>query len=315
MIKFYVLPIRCLRQLFIAAEAFMLHCIKHHRLKIVYFLHPISAALLLLVVGLYTWYELQFILPGMCNTSGSFYKINCFLAIYMLHNIVGNLFCCWRTDTSFLAVAKARQHPIASEAHLWHLCTHCQMLVPPRAWHCRLCNTCMLKRDHHCNISANCIGHTNQRYFIALLTHLTVGNLVVFIYNAVYVFMVRLPVFSDPLIFLTQFQGFDPVKYFESFKQNPNWIIINGAILKISIFSLVFVASQLGMQLYMVSRGSCMYFLQDRSYDLGFLNNWRLVLGKRMLWTFVSPFIRSPQPSDGTQWLVTRKPEELKKPA
>ncbi|XP_034114089.1 probable palmitoyltransferase ZDHHC24 [Drosophila albomicans] len=313
MVKFHVLLRRCLRQVFISSEAFVLRCIKHHRRKIVYSLHPISAIVLLLVVGLYTWYELHFILPELCQRNDKFYKVNCVLAIYMLHNILGNLICCWHTDTSFLAVAKARQQPLASEAHLWHLCTHCQMLVPPRAWHCRLCNTCMLKRDHHCNITANCIGHANQRYFIALLAHLTLGNLFVFAYNFAYVFKIRLPVFSDPLIFL----GVDPVKLLDSFKEDPNWLIINGAVLKISVFSLAFVASQLGFQLYMISRGSCMYYFQDRSYDLGFWSNWRLVLGKRMFWTWLSPLISSPQASDGTQWMVTahKEPKESKKPA
>ncbi|KAH8311860.1 hypothetical protein KR044_008309 [Drosophila immigrans] len=307
MVKFHVLLLRWLRQGFISAEEFILRCIQHHRLKIVYLLHPISAVLLLLVVGLYTWYALLYILPEMCNTAGNFYKLNCLLAAYILHNILGNLICCWRTDTSFLAVAKARQQPLASEAHLWHLCTHCQMLVPPRAWHCRLCNTCMLKRDHHCNIAANCIGHANQRYFVILLGYLSLGNLIAFVYNLIYIFKIRLPVFGDPIMLLTQLEGFDPMQYLGSLKQDPNWIIINAAVLKISIFTLVFACAQFGIQAFMVSKGSCLYAIQDRSYDAGFWSNWRAVLGKRMFWTLLSPFISSPQPSDGTQWNVDSK--------
>ncbi|KAM8705420.1 hypothetical protein ACLKA7_009820 [Drosophila subpalustris] len=303
-----------LRQAFIVTEAFILRCLQHHRLKIIYLLHPISAALLLFVVGFYVWYEMLYILPEMCDTHGRFYMLNCFLAVYLLHNILGNMICCWRTDTSFLAVAKGRRQPLASEAHLWHLCTHCQMLVPPRTWHCRLCNTCILKRDHHCNVTANCIGHANQRYFIAMLVNLTLGNVVAFFYNFFYIFKVRLPFFSDPLILLSRFEGFDPVQYLNSLKTDPNWLIINGIILKLCVFSMVFVASQLGIQLFMVSRGSCMYAIRDRSYDLGFWANWQMVLGKRMFWTWLSPLISSPLPKDGTQWSMASN-NYTKKPA
>jgi len=305
MVKFHVLFLRMLRQAFIATEALILRCLHNHRLKIIYLLHPISAALLICVVGFFVWYEMLWILPEMCDTTGKFYKLNCFLAVYFLHNILGNMLYCWRTDTSFLTVSKERQHPNASEAHLWHLCTHCQMLVPPRTWHCRLCNTCMLRRDHHCNITANCVGHANQRYFIAMLFHLTLGNMVVFVYNMLYIFKNSLPIFSDPLILLTRLEGLDPVEFLDALKANPNWVIVNGTILKLSVFSMVFVGSQLGLQLYMVSRGSCMYAFRDNSYDLGFWNNWKSVLGKRMLWTLLSPLINSPLPNDGTQWLLT----------
>lgn len=310
MVKFHVYFCRRLRQAIIVTEAFVLRCMQHHRLKIIYLLHPISAALLIFIVGFFVWYEMLYILPELCDADGKFYKLNCVLAVYYLHNILGNLFCCWHTDTSFMTVAKERQQPIASEAHLWHLCTHCQMLVP-RAWHCRLCNRCMLKRDHHCNITANCIGHANQRYFVVLLFNLSVGNVIAFIYNIIYIFKVRLPIFIDPLLFLTRLDAFDPVQ------SNQNWLFINGAILKLCIFSMVFVAAHLGVQLYSVSRGSCMYALRDNSYNLGFWTNWQMVLGKRMFWTVLSPLIYSPLPSDGTQWpmVIIARDTCSKKPA
>jgi len=147
-----------------------------------------------------------------------------------------------------------------------------------------------------------------------MLFHLTLGNMVVFVYNIFYIFKSRLPIFSDPLILLTRLEGLDPVEFLDALKTNPNWLIVNGTILKLSVFSMVFVASQLGLQLYMVSRGSSMYAFRDNSYDLGFWNNWQLVLGKRMFWTLLSPLINSPLPNDGTQWLLTRKTFS-KKPA
>ena len=32
----------------------------------------------------------------------------------------------------------------------WRICVTCQVPTPPRSHHCKICNACVLKRDHHC---------------------------------------------------------------------------------------------------------------------------------------------------------------------
>ncbi|XP_052835518.1 uncharacterized protein LOC128252097 isoform X1 [Drosophila gunungcola] len=44
------------------------------------------------------------------------------------------------------------------------------------------------------------------------------------------------------------------------------------------------------------------YRILDRSYDVGWRQNFEIVLGRRRFWTFFSPTIASPLPNDGTQW-------------
>jgi len=45
------------------------------------------------------------------------------------------------------------------------ICDECHVYKPPRTHHCRQCNRCYLKMDHHCYILNCCIGFQNYKYF------------------------------------------------------------------------------------------------------------------------------------------------------
>lgn len=44
-------------------------------------------------------------------------------------------------------------------------------LKPYRAHHCRVCDRCVLKMDHHCIFLAQCIGHFNYKYFCLFVVY------------------------------------------------------------------------------------------------------------------------------------------------
>ncbi|KAJ3683871.1 hypothetical protein LUZ60_014098 [Juncus effusus] len=48
-------------------------------------------------------------------------------------------------------------------------CTTCKITRPARAKHCKICDKCVARFDHHCGWMNNCIGEKNTRYFMAFL--------------------------------------------------------------------------------------------------------------------------------------------------
>lgn len=54
-----------------------------------------------------------------------------------------------------------------------HFCVTCMIRTPLRSKHCRRCQRCVAKHDHHCPWVYNCIGINNHRHFFLYLISLT----------------------------------------------------------------------------------------------------------------------------------------------
>jgi len=54
-------------------------------------------------------------------------------------------------------------------------CEICKGYKAPRSHHCRKCNRCILKMDHHCPWINTCCGHRNHAYFIYFLLFAVTG--------------------------------------------------------------------------------------------------------------------------------------------
>ena len=58
---------------------------------------------------------------------------------------------------------------VASDEQFLQFCSICDGFKPPRAHHCRKCNRCCMKMDHHCIWLGKCVGYRNQASFLLFL--------------------------------------------------------------------------------------------------------------------------------------------------
>ena len=67
------------------------------------------------------------------------------------------------------------------------ICPKCDNVKPSRYSHCRQCNVCIYRMDHHCNWVGNCVGQFNAKtflhYLINLFVHCTIVLFYVFVWN------------------------------------------------------------------------------------------------------------------------------------
>ena len=104
-------------------------------------------------------FELFVILPSFYEPGSFWYSTHLACGTFVVFNITANyaLLVCMDTSIKGILLQPMNKH---------HYCSKCQVYTPPRSRHCDICDTCILKRDHHCLFTGCCIGHFNYRYFV-----------------------------------------------------------------------------------------------------------------------------------------------------
>ncbi|PPQ88419.1 hypothetical protein CVT25_011221 [Psilocybe cyanescens] len=87
---------------------------------------------------------------------------------------------------------------LASEGRLngQTFCIQCMARKPLRSKHCRVCDKCVARSDHHCPWVWNCVGANNHRQFLLFVTTLVIG-VCLFDYLT-YAYFKAIPLPTDP---------------------------------------------------------------------------------------------------------------------
>uniref|UniRef100_A0A8C2AVP4 Palmitoyltransferase n=1 Tax=Cyprinus carpio TaxID=7962 RepID=A0A8C2AVP4_CYPCA len=96
-------------------------------------------------------------------------------------------------------------------------CPKCCSIKPDRAHHCSVCKRCIRKMDHHCPWVNNCVGESNQKYFVLFTMYISLISLhalVMVVFHFLYCFeddWTKCSTFSPPatviLLILLCFEG------------------------------------------------------------------------------------------------------------
>lgn len=256
----------------------------------------LSMIFVLTIVPLIYWFGLWVVLPELYKDRSTLYALHFVLGNFIMLNIVGNftytVLC--ETSTSRCVVPVSTAKP----ENGWRLCATCEGLSPPRSWHCQTCDTCILKRDHHCIFTGCCVGYYNHRYFVMFLWYLFLGSAYAFYYSSFFIWS-RIP-FEFPMSIVRMvfpvaifFLGFD-----NSIDQFYLLLYVVAAVG--TLYTGVLYVYHFGLILRGVVGNESNR--KDYTYDVGWWSNIKEVFGEQWYLTWLVPYAKSQLPHDGVSW-------------
>lgn len=259
-----------------------------------------------IIIPVIYWFEMFVVLPNIkfLRTPVLYYS-HLVLGTVLLFNIVGNWICVMLTRTSTRGVLMPIPKPSdvdAGSRDKWRFCAVCESLQPPRSWHCKTCNACILKRDHHCLFTGCCIGHHNQRYFLLLVFYLFVATTYATFYNNYFIWIMHAKDFRNgwtvvKMIFPLAWAMLDwsvEQFYFMVYMVNVVGSLFTGALL--------FYHGRNALVGELAYEANARKDRHKTNYDQGWTKNLRMIFGRRWWAAMLNPFARSELPHDGVNW-------------
>lgn len=239
------------------------------------------------------WFEIFVVLPEFHAPGTFMYYFHTIVGTYVLFNIVSNTVYVMLSDTSIKGeILKPPDEPLE---HGWRLCATCEIVAPPRSWHCDTCKTCILKRDHHCLFTSCCVGHRNHRYFIMLLAFLFLGTLYCSIYNNIFIWYIKGTEYNSIKSLISILFPLFMMFIDTSIKQYYLFLY------QLSMVGVLLSGTLLVFHLKLILKGKLTHE-KTTAYNQSKMENLKVVLGDRWYLTWLSPFLISKLPNDGIDW-------------
>lgn len=259
----------------------------------------------LFVIHAILLFELLVILPYIYedseNAVGRYVHI--MIALYIYLNVIINYGLTIVTDTTSGGVILP-----AILKPGWRFCSVCECNAPPRSYHCDICRKCILRRDHHCVFTGNCIGHTNQRYYMMLVFYMCVAGVYANIMNFDFTYT-KLGGFSVKSVFTIILPLFSWVLGFAD-----NMSLMVAFMCALCIFGTLLMMALFTYHILSIYRGQTTYENTNnvREYDIGWKGNIRTALGKNWHLVWIFPLIPSPLFGNGIEFKTKNTFEETK---
>ena len=251
----------------------------------------IFALLMIHVVG---FFELLVVLPYIDASGYRTYWVHVVIGIFLYFSVMSSYYKLFTVDSTTSSTILPTLKPPG-----WSYCSECCSTAPRRCRHCWICNVCVLKRDHHCIFTGNCVGHRNQRYFLTLLVYLAISSTYCNYLNMDY----TLEVLGGQLTAKAVLTMFLPML---------SWTLgLAGAYtFAVSFISAICIVGFLLFTVLLIYHGRNVFHGQTcfeatngiREFDLGVRRNLRQIFGNRWHVAWISPFISSPLPGNGVEF-------------
>lgn len=183
----------------------------------------------------------------------------------------------------------------------WEVCYKCETYKPHRAIHCQTCRICVLKRDHHCYFAGNCVGYSNMRYFYGLLFYSWIGALYA---NFITLEFLLKTAYESPFQIIISFIAPIPAGISGYIHEDFLMLMVSTVALIGLVYTsyLVYLHSRSllsGLTQWEINRGGETY---KERYRTDVMTNIRDTFGSNWPIAWISPFIPSKLPQDGTHY-------------
>ncbi|KAF4520427.1 hypothetical protein B566_EDAN003998 [Ephemera danica] len=90
------------------------------------------------IIPITYWFEIFIVLPAIHPAWSFWYTFHTVCGTFLMVGITSNFVAAVLVDTSITGRILSTG---VTDTEGWHLCSTCEALVPPRAWHCNDCKT------------------------------------------------------------------------------------------------------------------------------------------------------------------------------